>query len=291
MEIETHSKTSGGEDAPRIVKLKKLRAACEEKLKKLRAGYKAYQRWREANKSRNCATRGVGRPSVHASTRNADERIREAGGEKTKKYKKYGIKDKVRALDMLAKGKKLVHVAKIFRTRKELIRYWRKREAQLRQKMEARSGDDAKLLNGSGRKAKAQELGGNAPATLEPGKHHKCGKCDKQFKTGIELRIHRRRRHGGRVQGSFTCDECNLVFTHTGHLARHKLTHTGAKPFECETCHKGFSRQDKLRIHLLVHSDERPFACAKCGYRYATMVGLQLHRRIHRAAQCDKALK
>lgn len=38
MEIETHSKTSGGEDAPRIVKLKKLRAACEEKLKKLRVG-------------------------------------------------------------------------------------------------------------------------------------------------------------------------------------------------------------------------------------------------------------
>ena len=50
---------------------------------------------------------------------------------------------------------------------------------------------------------------------------------------------------------------CNMSFTRSEHLARHRRKHTGEKPFTCPTCSKNFSRLDNLRQHkLTVHSQE-----------------------------------
>lgn len=50
---------------------------------------------------------------------------------------------------------------------------------------------------------------------------------------------------------------CNMSFTRSEHLARHKRKHTGERPFTCPFCSKNFSRLDNLRQHKqTVHAYE-----------------------------------
>lgn len=49
------------------------------------------------------------------------------------------------------------------------------------------------------------------------------------------------------------CDECSYSTFRITHFKRHKLTHTGQKPFECEVCQKGYLDKWRLRGHMLEH--------------------------------------
>jgi uncharacterized Zn-finger protein len=49
------------------------------------------------------------------------------------------------------------------------------------------------------------------------------------------------------------CQVCLKDFKRTEHLARHFLTHSGAKPFDCHSCHKSFARLDSLKRHQRLH--------------------------------------
>ena len=48
----------------------------------------------------------------------------------------------------------------------------------------------------------------------------------------------------------YPCDICGKKFTRPQHVNRHKLLHTGEKPFSCNTCDKAFTREDKLKHHI-----------------------------------------
>ncbi|KAK9467866.1 hypothetical protein V1512DRAFT_121974 [Lipomyces arxii] len=50
--------------------------------------------------------------------------------------------------------------------------------------------------------------------------------------------------------GKFQCNECTRSYLHAKHLKRHKLRHTGNRPYKCSLCADSFCRSDILKRHF-----------------------------------------
>lgn len=70
----------------------------------------------------------------------------------------------------------------------------------------------------------------------------------------------RTRRHVG-------CDICGKVFRDVYHLNRHKLSHSGEKPYACHVCGLRFKRKDRMSYHVRSHDGSvgKPYVCQNCG--------------------------
>lgn len=70
----------------------------------------------------------------------------------------------------------------------------------------------------------------------------------------------RTRRHVG-------CDLCGKVFRDVYHLNRHKLSHSGEKPYACPVCGLRFKRKDRMSYHVRSHDGAvgKPYVCQNCG--------------------------
>ena len=52
---------------------------------------------------------------------------------------------------------------------------------------------------------------------------------------------------------------CLKFFKEKQRVERHRLTHTGEKPYKCEICTKGFTQKEHMRRHVFtVHSYDLP---------------------------------
>lgn len=139
---------------------------------------------------------------------------------------------------------------------------------------------------------------------------HVCSVCDKAYKEKCHLAEHLRRTHhicplcnthcsdkvtllehlsnhrengtsGQLFLKSFSCSQCEKVFTSKVHLRRHMVFHTIERPFKCSVCDKGFKRKVGLKSHMIIHSGEKPFKCSVCEKSFNQKTNFQAHIKIH----------
>jgi uncharacterized Zn-finger protein len=55
---------------------------------------------------------------------------------------------------------------------------------------------------------------------------------------------------GGKNGKNFVCDICLKTFSNAANMRRHRVRHSGIKPFECRFCQKRFFRKDHMREHM-----------------------------------------
>ncbi|XP_072355019.1 POZ (BTB) and AT hook-containing zinc finger 1-like [Scyliorhinus torazame] len=74
-------------------------------------------------------------------------------------------------------------------------------------------------------------------------------------------------RKRGRMRKNVACELCGKAFRDVYHLNRHKLSHSGEKPFECPICHQRFKRKDRMTYHIRSHDGAvgKPYICISCG--------------------------
>ena len=78
-----------------------------------------------------------------------------------------------------------------------------------------------------------------------------------------------------------TCDLCGKYFASVGNMERHRISHTGQKPYSCHMCDKSFNQKANLKSHLSLHSGEKPFKCDICQKSFRMKGNLNSHLVTH----------
>ncbi|XP_042104920.1 zinc finger protein 746 isoform X2 [Ovis aries] len=131
------------------------------------------------------------------------------------------------------------------------------------------------------------------PAAPPGGRPFTCTACGKSFQLQVSLSAHQRS-CGGQPDGAgaagstrdgsgLRCGECGRCFTRPAHLIRHRMLHTGERPFPCTECEKRFTERSKLIDHYRTHTGVRPFTCTVCGKSFIRKDHLRKHQRNHAA--------
>uniref|UniRef100_A0AAA9T195 Zinc finger protein 746 n=1 Tax=Bos taurus TaxID=9913 RepID=A0AAA9T195_BOVIN len=132
------------------------------------------------------------------------------------------------------------------------------------------------------------------PAAPPGGRPFTCATCGKSFQLQVSLSAHQRS-CGGQPDGvpgaagsardgsGLRCGECGRCFTRPAHLIRHRMLHTGERPFPCTECEKRFTERSKLIDHYRTHTGVRPFTCTVCGKSFIRKDHLRKHQRNHAA--------
>ena len=98
----------------------------------------------------------------------------------------------------------------------------------------------------------------------------KCESCRRIFNKDSHLKLHaqthsnatppmtckdcnRKRRERAHQTTTHDCQTCGKQFAKKCNLDRHKLTHTGEKPYLCRVCSAAFARSDNCMRHEKTH--------------------------------------
>jgi len=86
-----------------------------------------------------------------------------------------------------------------------------------------------------------------------PAPSFSCPQCDKVFTRASNMNAHKRVHD--RSTKTFVCERCQLSFARSVDLTRHETTHNEAKPFSCH-CGKSYRRSDQLTRHQKAHKND-----------------------------------
>ncbi|XP_075424532.1 POZ-, AT hook-, and zinc finger-containing protein 1 isoform X1 [Ascaphus truei] len=149
-----------------------------------------------------------------------------------------------------------------------------------------------------------------------------CGLCDKVFTDPLRLRQHEAQ-HGvtslqlgygdlqtprlgengmaqeelgtprkrSRARKQVGCDLCGKIFRDVYHLNRHKLSHSGEKPYSCPVCGLRFKRKDRMSYHVRSHDGSvgKPYICQSCGKGFSRPDHLNGHiKQVHTSERPHK---
>ncbi|GFS07392.1 zinc finger protein [Elysia marginata] len=111
----------------------------------------------------------------------------------------------------------------------------------------------------------------------------KCKICGKTYssKAKESFRIHMRHHRTEATGVLFECDECDRTYMTQMALTKHKLSHTGVKPYRCDICGKAFAMRYMVKDHARTHTGERPYPCTLCGSTFSNRGHLARHMRSH----------
>ncbi|XP_066544999.1 POZ-, AT hook-, and zinc finger-containing protein 1 isoform X1 [Amia ocellicauda] len=112
-------------------------------------------------------------------------------------------------------------------------------------------------------------------------RHVGCDICGKVFRDVYHLNRHKLSHSG---EKPYACPVCGLRFKRKDRMSYHVRSHDGSvgKPYVCQSCGKGFSRPDHLNGHIKqVHTSERPHKCQTCNASFATRDRLRSHLACH----------
>lgn len=80
---------------------------------------------------------------------------------------------------------------------------------------------------------------------------------------------------------------CNMKFSNGANMRRHKMRHTGVKPYECRVCQKRFFRKDHLAEHFTTHTKTLPYHCPICNRGFQRQIAMRAHFQNEHVGQHD----
>uniref|UniRef100_A0A8C5W031 POZ/BTB and AT hook containing zinc finger 1 n=1 Tax=Microcebus murinus TaxID=30608 RepID=A0A8C5W031_MICMU len=82
-------------------------------------------------------------------------------------------------------------------------------------------------------------------------------------------------RKRSRTRKQVACEICGKIFRDVYHLNRHKLSHSGEKPYSCPVCGLRFKRKDRMSYHVRSHDGSvgKPYICQSCGKGFSSVFG------------------
>ena len=105
-----------------------------------------------------------------------------------------------------------------------------------------------------------------------------CKDCGDTFARPGQLKSHTFRKHFSGKMRSCQCPDCPAAFFTGSDLKRHRLIHTGEKPFVCSNCSSAFKTVNELNAHRRIHTGEKPHVCDECSASFAQSSQLKKHK-------------
>lgn len=137
---------------------------------------------------------------------------------------------------------------------------------------------------------------GRKSASKREKKSHACDECGKEFSGAYGLNRHKLTHSGLRP---YICpvENCGATYRQSSTLKAHQMSHAGEqksndRKFFCEDCGKGFLSKFYMLTHQRSkHSGESPYVCVECGQRFARKQNLNRHILEHsgkKPFECDE---
>lgn len=102
-----------------------------------------------------------------------------------------------------------------------------------------------------------------------------CAVCYYKTRSRNDLLQHRLLHE--QLERQHMCEYCPASFARSSHLARHRRSHTGERPFTCY-CGKNFARQDKLKSHIRKNHSSGAAGSASGSQMSQVRLAFNMHR-------------